>query len=416
MTLVCRVILLQLYCFMDNVYTVSQINKYIKNMFVQDYLLRKLSVRGEVSNCKYHTSGHIYFTLKDPSGNLRCVMFAGKRTSGLAFKMTDGMQVVVTGSVDVYDRDGSYQLYATKIEQEGAGELYERFLRLKEELEERGMFAAEYKQEIPKNPKKVGIVTASTGAAIRDIINVATRRNPYIQLVLYPAIVQGADAPQSIVKGIRALEKYGVDVMIVGRGGGSIEDLWGFNEEIVAQAIFDCSVPIISAVGHETDFTIADFVSDLRAPTPSAAAELAVSQLSDIDSEIDARKEALYDAMSGVIRRDRERLSLSRTRLGYLSPAYKIKESGERLARAQERLSENMLSLIKERRAKLGLLSSKLEGGSPLKKIASGYAYAADSSGKRVKSVKQLKKGDDISLTFADGKADARISNVIQTD
>ncbi len=415
MTLLCRVILLQLYCFMENVYSVSQVNKYIKNMFAQDYLLRKISVRGEVSNCKYHTSGHIYFTLKDPSGNLKCMMFSGKR-SGLKFKMTDGMQVVVTGNVSVYETDGIYQLYATLIEQEGAGELYERFLRLKDELEERGMFAAEYKQEIPKNPKTVGIVTASTGAAVRDIINVATRRNPYIRLVLYPAIVQGADAPQSIVKGIKALEKYGVDVMIVGRGGGSIEDLWGFNEEVVAQAIFDCSVPIISAVGHETDFTIADFVSDLRAPTPSAAAELAVSLLSDIDNEIDARKEALFDAMMAVIRRDRERMSLSRTRLGYLSPAYKIKESAERLARAQDRLTENMLALIKDRRSKLGLLSSKLEGESPLKRIASGYAYAADSSGKRVKSVNQLKEGDDISLTFVDGKADARITNVTATE
>ena len=395
---------------MDNVYTVSQINKYIKNMFVQDYLLKKLSVRGEVSNCKYHTSGHIFFTLKDPHGNLKCVMFAGNRV-GLAFRMTDGMQVVVTGSVDVYAQDGIYQLYASKIEQEGSGELFERFIRLKEDLEERGMFAEEYKQEIPRNPKKVGIVTASTGAAVRDIINVATRRNPYIQLILYPAIVQGADAPASIVNGIKALEKYGVDVMIVGRGGGSIEDLWGFNEEIVAQAIFDCSVPIISAVGHETDFTIADFVSDLRAPTPSAAAELAVSQLSDVDNEIDARKEALYDAMSCVIRRDRERLRVSRTKLGYLSPAYKIKESGERLARAQERLTENMLSLIKDRRSRLGLLSSKLEGGSPLKKIAGGFAYVENEKGKRIKSVDQIKEGDEIALTFTDGKAKAKITD-----
>jgi exodeoxyribonuclease VII large subunit len=397
---------------MDNVYSVGQVNKYIKNMFVTDYLLKRISVRGEVSNCKYITSGHIFFTLKDTDGNLKCVMFAGNR-GGLSFRLTDGMQVVVTGSIDVYAQDGVYQLYATRIEQEGAGELYERFMQLKEDLEERGMFAAQYKQEIPSNPQTIGIVTAPTGAAVRDIINIATRRNPYIRLILYPATVQGAEAPRSIVKGIKALEKYGVDVMIVGRGGGSIEDLWGFNEECVAQAIFDCSIPIISAVGHETDFTIADFVADLRAPTPSAAAELAVRKLSDIDDEIDARRQALYDSVSALIRRDRERLRLSHTRLGFLSPAYKIKESGERLARAQEKLHDNMLSLIKERKSRLGLLSSGLEGNSPLKKIAGGFAYVEDSKGKRVKSAAQLKAGDDINMTFSDGKVKASVAETI---
>ena len=260
---------------MQNVYSVGQVNSYIKNMFVQDFLLQDLSVKGEVSNCKYHSSGHIYFTLKDGKGTISCVMFAGNR-SGLAFRMSEGMQIVARGTIDVYERDGKYQLYAKEICQDGAGALYEKFEQLKQDLLERGMFAPEYKKSIPRFVKTVGIVTASTGAAVRDIINISTRRNPYVQLILYPAIVQGEAAAASIVKGIQELERRAVDVMIVGRGGGSIEDLWAFNEEVVAQAVFDCSVPVISAVGHETDTTIIDYVADLRAPTPSAAAELAV--------------------------------------------------------------------------------------------------------------------------------------------
>ncbi len=263
-----------------SVYTVAQINSYIKNMFTQDYLLKNLFVKGEVSNCKYHTSGHIYFTLKDPKGTVSCVMFAGNR-SGLSFRMSEGQQVIVGGTVDVYERDGKYQLYAKQILLDGNGQLYEKYERLKRELEELGMFAPEYKQPIPKYSKTVGVVTADTGAAVRDIIQIAHRRNPYVQIILYPAIVQGQAAVPSIVNGIRGLERLGVDVMIVGRGGGSIEDLWAFNEREVAQAVFDCSVPVISAVGHETDTTIIDFVADLRAPTPSAAAELAVADIRD---------------------------------------------------------------------------------------------------------------------------------------
>ena len=257
---------------MQNVYTVGQINSYIKNMFAQDFLLSAVSVKGEISNCKYHSSGHIYFTLKDGKGTISCVMFAGNR-SGLTFRLGEGMQVVVRGTIDVYERDGKYQMYAKSIEQEGTGALYQRFEQLKQELLERGMFAPEYKKPIPKYIKTLGVVTAPTGAAVRDIINIASRRNPYVQILLYPAIVQGEAAAESIIKGIHALEQKGVDVMIVGRGGGSIEDLWAFNEEAVAQAVFDCSVPVISAVGHETDTTIIDYVADLRTPTPSAAAE-----------------------------------------------------------------------------------------------------------------------------------------------
>ena len=260
---------------MKTVYSVGQVNRYVKNMFIQDYVLRKVYVKGEVSNCKYHTSGHIYFSLKDETGVLSCVMFAGQRR-GLAFRMKDGDRVVVGGTVDVYERDGRYQMYAKEITLEGAGALYERFLALKAELEEMGMFAPEYKQPIPRFIRRLGVVTAPTGAAVQDIRNISLRRNPYLQIILYPALVQGDGAADSIVKGIRMLDEAGVDTIIVGRGGGSIEDLWAFNEESVARAIFACRTPVISAVGHETDVTIADYVADLRAPTPSAAAELAV--------------------------------------------------------------------------------------------------------------------------------------------
>ena len=297
---------------MKNTYSVGQVNRYIKNMFTQDYLLQKIYVKGEVSNCKYHTSGHIYFSLKDETGTLNCVMFAGHRR-GLAFAMKNGDKVIVGGSVDVYERDGRYQMYAKEITLEGAGALYERYLALKQELEDMGMFAQEYKQPIPRFIRRLGVVTAPTGAAVQDIRNISYRRNPYLQIILYPALVQGAGAAESIVKGIQMLDKTDVDVIIVGRGGGSIEDLWAFNEEIVARAIFECSTPIISAVGHETDFTIADFAADLRAPTPSAAAELAVD---DYRSVIEA-------------------VSIYRQQTGAFSDKICLSESGEQAAGAE---------------------------------------------------------------------------------
>ncbi|MBQ8139755.1 MAG: exodeoxyribonuclease VII large subunit [Lachnospiraceae bacterium] len=395
----------------QTVYTVGQLNRYIKNIFNGDYVLRDLTVKGEVSNCKYHSSGHIFFTLKDETGSVKCIMFAGNR-GGLPFKMTDGMLVNVTGYVDVYLADGAYQLYAKSVTKEGAGELYERFERLKEDLEERGMFAEEYKQKIPTDAKCIGIVTASTGAAIRDIINVSKRRNPYIQLILYPAIVQGPEAAPSIVKGIKALEKYGVDLMIVGRGGGSIEDLWAFNEEMVAQAIFDCSVPIISAVGHEIDFTIADFVADLRAATPSAAAELAVSEIVRIDEAIYSRKEELDGLMMNLLSEKKGRIEHQLRQLKLLDPEYKLRQSKERLARIEIALNDAIEGIIKSRRQRLSLLSSRLDGSSPLKRLKSGYAFVTDEKGKRVKSVKQLKSGMKIDMALTDGYATATVDEI----
>ena len=289
----------------ENIYSVTQVNSYIKNMFAKDSALNRIRVQGEVSNCKYHSSGHIYFTLKDSGGTLSAIMFASRR-GGLSFTLKDGQKIVVTGSIEVYERGGSYQIYAQRIQLAGTGDLYERFLKLKNELEEMGMFAPEYKQPIPKHPRTIGIATASTGAALHDIINVTTRRNPYIQLVFVPTRVQGEGAAQSIVRSIRKLDEYGVDVIIAGRGGGSLEDLWAFNEEIVARAIFNCRTPVISAVGHETDFTIADFAADMRAPTPSAAAEIATEDMREFLDALDGRQQRLSRAVRGLITRTRD--------------------------------------------------------------------------------------------------------------
>ncbi|MBQ6875451.1 MAG: exodeoxyribonuclease VII large subunit, partial [Lachnospiraceae bacterium] len=295
---------------MGSVYSVGQVSSYIRNMFEQDYLLKRISIRGEISNCKYHTSGHIYFTLKDESASMAAVMFAGNRRN-LNFTLKNGQKVVVEGQVTVYERDGKYQLYARDIRLDGMGELYRQYLLLKEELEERGMFADEYKKAIPRYALKVGIVTAPTGAAIQDIIRISRRRNPYVQLVLYPALVQGAGAAPSIVRGIRALDQLGLDCLIVGRGGGSIEDLWAFNEEMVAQAIFDCRTPVISAVGHETDVTIADFVADMRASTPSAAAELAVFEYDRFREELSGIKERMHRQLLNQLESRKELLRQS---------------------------------------------------------------------------------------------------------
>lgn len=331
---------------MRNVYTVRQVNAYIKNMFAQDFMLNRIYIKGEVSNCKYHTSGHIYFSLKDESGTIACVMFAGQR-SGLSFRMQEGQQVIAMGSVSVYERDGRYQLYAKEIILDGAGLLYEKFQALKAELLEMGMFAPEYKKAVPKYARTVGVVTAPTGAAIRDIINISRRRNPYVQIILYPALVQGEGAVSSIVKGIHMLEEKQVDVIIVGRGGGSIEDLWAFNEEAVARAIFECGIPVISAVGHETDTTIADYVADLRAPTPSAAAELAVYEYREVREQMELLAGKMRRSMGQMLHLKRLKLEKYQTRLGYLSPAGKLREYRQRAADYEERLPQLFAELFK---------------------------------------------------------------------
>ena len=394
-----------------NIYPVGQVNKYIKNMFAQDFMLHLISIKGEVSNCKYHTSGHIYFTLKDKAGAMSAVMFAGN-AKNMTFRMKDGDQVVVTGSVEVYEKMGTYQIYARQIELDGEGNLYLRFEQLKKELEEMGMFAAEYKRPIPKYAGKIGVVTAKTGAAIQDIRNISGRRNPYVQLILYPALVQGEGAAQSIVNGIHALDRMGLDIILIGRGGGSIEDLWAFNEEIVARAIFECNTPVISAVGHETDWTIADFVSDRRAPTPSAAAELAVFDYRQMTDQLSNIKKRMDSNLSGKIEFYRERLSHIKTRVSYLSPANRLNENRKRLADLEERLLLLMQQQIKDKRQKLIMLSTRLDADSPVKKLSQGYAYVSKEDGRNIHSAADITCGDNIDIYLIDGRAKAVISEV----
>ena len=400
---------------MKNIFSVGQINRYVKNMFTQDFILQKIYVKGEVSNCKYHTSGHIYFSLKDETGVLSCVMFAGHRR-GLAFRMKDGDRVVVGGAVDVYERDGRYQLYAKEISLEGAGALYERFLALKTELEEMGMFAQEYKQPIPAFIHRLGVVTAPTGAAVQDIRNISLRRDPYLQIILYPALVQGEGAADSIVRGIHMLDQAEVDVIIVGRGGGSIEDLWAFNEEKVARAIFECRTPIISAVGHETDFTIADFVADLRAPTPSAAAELAVADFRQILQNIAGLRDRMQKAMQRRAELGRAQLMQYQMRFQYLNPEAKLRDNRQRLADLDELLRRAMKNRIAEERHMLGIYLERYRGLSPLYKLNQGYSFVSDREGNGIISTKQVHSGDLLEISVTDGVIVAEVRSSRKED
>ena len=400
---------------MKNIFSVGQINRYVKNMFTQDFILQKIYVKGEVSNCKYHTSGHIYFSLKDETGVLSCVMFAGHRR-GLAFRMKDGDRVVVGGAVDVYERDGRYQLYAKEISLEGAGALYERFLALKTELEEMGMFAQEYKQPIPAFIHRLGVVTAPTGAAVQDIRNISLRRDPYLQIILYPALVQGEGAADSIVRGIHMLDQAEVDVIIVGRGGGSIEDLWAFNEEKVARAIFECRTPIISAVGHETDFTIADFVADLRAPTPSAAAELAVADFRQILQNIAGLRDRMQKAMQRMAELGRAQLMQYQMRFQYLNPEAKLRDNRQRLADLDELLRRAMKNRIAEERHMLGIYLERYRGLSPLYKLNQGYSFVSDREGNGIISTKQVHSGDLLEISVTDGVIEAEVRSSRKED
>lgn len=398
---------------MKNVYTVGQINSYIKNMFVTDFVLNRVYVKGEASNVKYHPSGHIYFSLKDETGTISCVMFAGQR-KGLAFSMRDGQQLVVLGSVNVYERDGRYQIYAKEIILDGAGLLHEQFERRKAELAEMGMFAEEYKQPIPRYIRTLGIVTAPAGAAIRDIQNIASRRNPYVQLILYPALVQGQGATESIVKGIETLDAMGLDVLIVGRGGGSIEDLWAFNEESVARAIFECRTPVISAVGHETDVTIADFVADLRAPTPSAAAELAVADIRQIMEQLRLYRRTLNRDFYEKLRGFRAETEQYRYRFRLASPKQRLLEQRTRAAELSRLLTAAMEDKLAGRRKAFELYIERLNGLSPLLKLNQGYSYTMNGAGQAVTDVRQVQKGEQLTIQVANGRITARVEEVCE--
>jgi exodeoxyribonuclease VII large subunit len=398
---------------MGQAYSVTEINQYIKNLFIKDRILSQIFIKGEVSNCKYHTSGHIYFTLKDAQGQLACVMFAGQR-KGLTFRLEEGQSVIALGSVNVYERDGKYQLYANEIVLDGQGVLYERFERLKRNLEEEGLFDRAHKKPIPSFPKKVGIVTASTGAAIQDIINISKRRNPYIQLILYPALVQGAGSAESVAKGITVLDKLGLDTIIIGRGGGSIEDLWAFNEEIVARAIYNCRTPIISAVGHETDITIADFVSDLRAPTPSAAAELAVNDYNAFQGVIRDYRRKLGREMQQKLSFNQNRVKELKLRLFYASPAYQIKQKRQYLMDTEQKLQQRMNQKLREKRHRLELYIAKLEGLSPLSKLSKGYALIVGEDNKPIQSIQKVAKNELLTISLLDGDIKTRVEELCE--
>jgi len=396
---------------MNQVYSVTEVNLYIKNLFIRDNALSRIYIKGEVSNCKYHTSGHIYFTLKDTLGQITCVMFAGQR-KGLTFRLEEGQSVIVLGSISVYERDGKYQLYAGEILLDGLGVLYERYEKLKKDLDEEGLFEQVHKKAIPLYPKRIGIVTAKTGAAIQDIINIAKRRNPYVQLVLYPALVQGVGSAESVVRGIKALDAAKVDTIIIGRGGGSIEDLWAFNEEIVARAIYECQTPIISAVGHETDVTIADFVSDLRAPTPSAAAELAVNDYMAYLSTMRDYQRHLTKALMQRITYYQAKMREFKLRLEYASPAYQIRQKRQRLMDIEQKLRLKIQQCIKEKRHLLEIYITKLDGLSPLNKLNQGYAVVVDRDNKPIRSIAKVAKDDIVTISFLDGDIRASVLNL----
>ncbi len=392
-------------------YTVGQINGYIKNLIGSDYLLSDIYVKGEVSNCKYHSSGHIYFSLKDETGSIMAVMFKSYAYSGLNFKLENGQQVVAHGSVNVYERDGRYQLYVKEISLDGIGNLYERYEMLKQKLYEQGLFEFDRKKEIPAYPKRVGIVTAKTGAAIQDIRNIAKRRNPYVQLILYPAKVQGDGAAQDIAHGIEVLDSMGVDTIIIGRGGGSIEDLWAFNEEVVAWAIYHANTPIISGTGHEIDNTIADYAADLRAPTPSAACELAIPDVMSTVNQIVNQGRRMEDLMKRKLGTCEEKLRAYEKHFRLLNPRQRLAQQQIYLDDISDRLNRAMHRKHEQYKNRFQILAERLNGLSPSAKLVNGFGYIAKQE-EPVKSVEEIQKDDTVTIRVHDGVIETVVTDV----
>ena len=382
--------------------TVSQINNYVKKIIDNNKILNNVWVKGEISNFKHHYSGHIYLTLKDEGGVLKGVMFRSA-AQGLTFTPSDGMKVMARGRVSVYEAGGAYQLYIEEMIPDGVGELYVAYEKLKKQLAEEGLFDESRKKPIPKFPSAVGVVTAATGAAVRDIINVITRRCPMTKIIVYPAQVQGAGAAQSVVRAIEYFNKENnVDTIIAGRGGGSIEDLWAFNEEITARAIFASKIPVISAVGHETDFTIADFVADLRAPTPSAAAEVAVPSSAEISNMLQNQKARLSEAV--LKQTERRRLRLAAIKLK--SPSERIQENSQRLDHITKRMEQGFKLKIESKKRVLGNITAKIDAMSPLKVLSRGYAIPVENDGTVIRSAAQMESGRDFTLKMTDGSSE----------
>lgn len=397
---------------MRQVFTVSQINSYIHRIFDSDYALRKIDLKGEVSNCKYHSSGHIYFTLKDEKSALRCIMFLSDRAKGLDFRLEDGQLIVAHGNISVYERDGSYQLYVREIELAGAGELYIKYEQRKKELAQKGYFDVARKKPLPPFPEKIGIVTALTGAAIEDIKSIAARRNPYVQLYLYPARVQGEGAAETIAEGIRFFDQRNVDVIIIGRGGGSIEDLWAFNALVVAESIYQANTPIISGTGHEIDMTIADYCADVRAATPSAACELAIPDIYGVMRRMEDYQDRLNSEILHSLQRYRQRFLTMERLLESRHPGTKLLEQRMLCQNMEQRLQQSMADRIKDLRHQWNLLTEKLHGLSPTARLAGGYVFAQDQQGRPMTSVRQIKTEESFSLIFSDGSAQVKALSV----
>ena len=395
------------------VLSVSQLNRYIKGIVEQDRILSRVTVRGELSNFKAHYSGHFYFALKDETSVIKCVMFKAY-ASQLKFMPESGMKVVISGRVSVFERDGQYQVYVDSMQVSGIGDLHVAYEQLKAKLEEEGLFDVSRKKPIPKYPSKIGVVTSPTGAAIRDILNVLKRRYRMADVYIYPVLVQGEGAPADIVKAINYFDKTGwADVLIVGRGGGSIEDLWAFNSEDVARAVSDCRIPVISAVGHETDFTIIDFVSDLRAPTPSAAAELAVPDMAELYEKNGTYYLRLLNAYRTFIGKKEDVIDGYRNRPVFKNPDEIVNKRRLVIDLLSQNLEKNFSLMISKKRERLVSLSSGLDAMSPLKVLSRGYSIA-ETDGRAIKSINEIKPGDCIVLTMSDGKADCEVKKVTE--
>ncbi|MDD7209446.1 MAG: exodeoxyribonuclease VII large subunit [Lachnospiraceae bacterium] len=390
---------------MKHIFSVTQINSYIHRIFESDYALKKVYLKGEVSNCKYHSSGHIYFTLKDEKSSIRCIMFSSDRWKGLTFSLADGQSVIVCGNISVYEQTGTYQMYAREIELSGKGDLYIQYEKRKQELSRKGYFDFERKKSLPPYPEKIGIVTALTGAAIEDIKSIAKRRNPGIQLYLYPAKVQGEGAAYEIAEGIRFLDRIDMDIIIIGRGGGSIEDLWAFNEMAVADAIYEAQTPIISGTGHEIDMTIADYCADVRAATPSAACELAIPDIMSLFTRLENFRDILNQEMKDrIIRYQKQYLALEKE-LTAFRPDQKLLLQKMQHQQLKQQLFSVMKDKINVEKGQFQTLLDRLSALSPTQRLRGGYVFVQNQVGKPVVSVDGVTKGEEMTLTFSDGTA-----------
>lgn len=416
------------------VFSVIEITRYIKSKLEGDFALRNVRISGEVSDCKEDKKGHIYFTIKDDAAVMSCAMWSSKRSAGLDFELEKGQHIVVTGNIGVYERWGDYRLYADKIEKEGVGRLFEELEKLKLKLRAEGLFDGSHKKPIPRYPKKIGIITSRTGAVIEDIKRTAREANPYVQLILYPAIVQGADAAATLIKGIKRFEAEGVDTIIIGRGGGSTEDLWCFNDEKLARTVYNCRIPVISAVGHQTDRTLVDEVSDLSVATPTAAAMNAVPSLALAFNELDGFKDSISNKLQLRIDRMKSSIDKFEYAIRRQSPQMKLKEVRRQIenysqnynrllilkldnydkavTKGKQQLDRLMRASYETFNKRFISITAEIEGKSPMKRLMGGYSYVENEAGENIRSVKSVKQGEKLNLVLADGSVKARVEEI----